>query len=136
MVDFQNLKGVAQKLSPPCPFEFWSLNGCQLVNFWANDFSFWLRVNEILLFQSKLSSQTKSFFMNNVNTVLTLQLMTSMGPELQSQNCVDVCYGKTVGLGAKLTKTLWKSNISLTLRQKKKSLTLKLTDWWPFKLQN
>ena len=26
--------------------------------------------------------------------------LTSMGPELQSQNRVDICYGKTFGLGA------------------------------------
>ena len=32
------------------------------------------------------------------------ETMTSMEAELQSQNCVDVCYGKTVGLGAWLTK--------------------------------
>jgi hypothetical protein len=50
----------------------------------------------------KLSSQTKSFFANNVNAILTLQLrphagqgpmlvtLTNMGPELQSQNCIDV----------------------------------------------
>ena len=28
------------------------------------------------------------------------ETLTSMGPELQSQNCVDICYGKTFGLGA------------------------------------
>ena len=33
-------------------FRFLSINGRQLVNFGANDFSFWLRVNETLLFQS------------------------------------------------------------------------------------
>ena len=62
--------------------------------------------------------------------------VTSMWPELQSQNCVDVNYEKTVGLGAWLTKALWKSNISLTLSQKEKSLAPKLTDWWPFIFQN
>jgi hypothetical protein len=34
------------------------------------------------------------------------------------------------------TKPLWKSNISLPLSQKEKSLAPKLTDWQPFKLQN
>ena len=34
------------------------------------------------------------------------------------------------------TKPLWKTNISLTLSQKEKSLAPKLTDWRPFKLQN
>ena len=58
-----------------------------------------------------------------------------MRPELQSQNCVDVNYEKTVGLGAWLTKTLWKSNISLYLSQNEKSLALKLTEWRPFKPQ-
>jgi hypothetical protein len=29
-----------------------------------------------------------------------LVTLTSMGPELQSQNRVDVCYGKTFGLGS------------------------------------
>ena len=71
--------------------------------------------------------------------ILTLQFrrvtLTSMGAELQSQNRVDVCYGKTVGLGAWLTKALWKSNISLCLSQKEKSLAPKLTEWWPFKPQ-
>ena len=51
--------------------------------------------------------------------------LTSMGPKLQSQNCVDVDYEKTVGLGAWLIKTLWKSNVSLCLSQKEKSLA------WP-----
>ena len=58
-----------------------------------------------------------------------------MRPELQSQNRVDGCYGKTVGLGAWLTKALWKSNISLCLSQKEKSLAPKLTKWRPFKPQ-
>ena len=53
----QNLKGVVQKLRPPCPFEFWSIDRRQGVNFGANDFSFWLN-------------------------------LTSIRPELQSQNCV------------------------------------------------
>ena len=61
--------------------------------------------------------------------------VTNMRPELQSQNRVDVCYGKTVGLGAWLTKALWKSNISLCLSQKEKSLAPKLTEWRPFKPQ-
>ena len=52
-----------------------------------------------------------------------------MGAELQSQNRFDVCDGKTVGLGA----WLWKSNISLCLSQKEKSLALKLAEWRPFK---
>ena len=71
-----------QSLSPPCPFEFWNLNGCQSVNFGANDFSFWLRVKEILLSLSgfgKLSSQTKSFFIINLNAILTLQLRPHTG---------------------------------------------------------
>ena len=42
---------------------------------------------------------------------------------------------KMVGLGAWLTKALWKSNISLCLSQKEKSLTPKLTKWRPFKPQ-
>ena len=37
--------------------------------------------------------------------------LTIPGPELQSQNRVDVNYEKTFGLGAQLTKALWKSNI-------------------------
>ena len=61
--------------------------------------------------------------------------LTSMGAKLQSQNCVDVNYEKTVGLGAWLTKALWKSNISLCLSQKEKSLAPKLTEWRPFKPQ-
>ena len=40
LVDFPNLKGVAQKLSPPRPFEFGSINGSHGVNFEANDFYF------------------------------------------------------------------------------------------------
>ena len=62
--------------------------------------------------------------------------VTNMRPELQSQNRVDVCYGKTVGLGAWLTKALWKSYISLCLSQKEKSLAPKLTEWRSFELQN
>jgi hypothetical protein len=62
--------------------------------------------------------------------------VTSMGPKLQSQNRIDVNYKKTFSLGAYLIKLLWKSNISLTLSQKEKSLAPKLTNWWPFKLQN
>ena len=42
---------------------------------------------------------------------------TIMGAELQSQNRFDLCDGKTVGLGAWLTKALWKSNNSLCLSQ-------------------
>ena len=61
--------------------------------------------------------------------------VTIPGPELQSQNRVDVCYGKMVGLVAWLTKSLWKSNISLCLSQKEKSLAPKLTKWRPFKPQ-
>jgi hypothetical protein len=45
-----------------------------------------------------------------------------MGPKLQIQNRVDVNYETTFSLSAYLTKTLWKSNISLTLSQKEKSL--------------
>ena len=59
--------------------------------------------------------------------------VTSMGPELQSQNRVELCYGKTVSLGTWLAKALCKSNISLCLSQNKKSLAPKLTEWWPFK---
>ena len=33
-------KGVAQKLSLPCPLEYQTLNGHKSVNFWARDFSF------------------------------------------------------------------------------------------------
>ena len=61
--------------------------------------------------------------------------MLVKGAELQSQNWVDVCYEKTVGLGAWLTKALWKSNISLCLSQKEKSLAPKLTELRPFKSQ-
>ena len=61
--------------------------------------------------------------------------VTIVRPKLQSQNRVDVDYEKTVGLGAWLTKTLWKSNISLCLSQKEKSLAPKLTEWRPFKSQ-
>ena len=61
------------------------------------------------------------------------EILTSMGAELQSQNRVDVNYEKTVGLGAWLT--LWKSNISLCLSQKEKSVAPKLTKWRPFKPQ-
>ena len=57
MVDFQNLKRVAIKLSPPLPFKIWCLNGHHSVNFGAKDFSFWLKHNEILLFQSPFVSQ-------------------------------------------------------------------------------
>ena len=62
--------------------------------------------------------------------------VTIPGPKLQSQNRVDGCYGKTFGLGAQLTKALRKSNISLCLSQKQKSLAPKLTAWRPFILQN
>ena len=62
--------------------------------------------------------------------------LTIVRPKLQSQNCVDVDYEKTVGLGAWLTKALLKSNISLCLSQKEKSLAPKLTAWRPFILQN
>ena len=55
---------------------------------------------------------------------------------LTGQNCIDVNYEKTVGLGAWHTKALWKSNISLCLSQKEKSLVPKLTAWRPFILQN
>ena len=94
-----------------------------------------LLVNRVYLL-SHGGLQTNSFFVINVNAILTMQFrpnagqsdqLTSMRPELQSQNHVDVCYGKTVGLGAWLTKALWKSNISLCLSQKEKSLTPKLT---------
>ena len=61
--------------------------------------------------------------------------VTIVRPKLQSQNRVDVDYEKTVGLGAWLTKALWKSNISLCLSQKEKSLAPKLTEWRPFKPQ-
>ena len=61
--------------------------------------------------------------------------VTRMGPRLQGQNHVDVNYKKTIGPGAWLTKALWKSNISLCLSQKEKSLAPKLTDWWPFIFQ-
>ena len=61
--------------------------------------------------------------------------LTSMRPDLQSQNCVYVCYGKTFCLGAQLKKPLWKSNISQALSQLEKSLATKLTNWRPFKLQ-
>jgi hypothetical protein len=64
-----------------------------------------------------------------------LVILTSFGPKLQSQNCVDINYKQTVGLGAGLTKALWKSNISLCLSQKEKSLAPKLTKWRPFKPQ-
>ena len=62
--------------------------------------------------------------------------LTIVRPKLQSQNRVDVDYEKTVGLGAWLTKALLKSNISLCLSQKEKSLAPKLTAWRPFILQN
>ena len=62
-------------------------------------------------------------------------MLVTLRPELQSQNRVAKCYGKTVGLGAWLTKALWKSNISLCLSQKEKSLAPKLTKWQPFKPQ-
>ena len=52
----------------------------------------------------------------------TWNTLTSMGAELQSQNRVELCYGKTVGLGTWLAKALCKSNISLCLSQNKKSL--------------
>jgi hypothetical protein len=58
-----------------------------------------------------------------------------MRPKLQSQNRVDINYKKTVGLGAWLKKELWKSNISLWVSQKEKSLAPKLTEWQPFKPQ-
>ena len=58
-----------------------------------------------------------------------------MRPKLQSQNRVDINYEKTVGLRAWLAKALWKSNISLCLSQKEKSLAPKLTEWRPFKPQ-
>ena len=61
--------------------------------------------------------------------------LTIVRPKLQGQNHVDGCYGKTFGLGAYLTKALRKSNISLCLSQKKKSLAPKLTEWRPFKPQ-
>ena len=57
----------------------------------------------------KLSSKTKSFSVKYVNTILTLRLRTMYicmvkvsipGPEIQSQNRADVCYGKSFGLGA------------------------------------
>ena len=54
--------------------------------------------------------------------------VTIVRPKLQSQNRVDVDSEKTVGLGAWLTKALWKSNISLCLSQKEKSLAPKLTE--------
>ena len=63
-------------------------------------------------------------------------ILTILGPVLQSQNRVDVNYEKTFSLGAWLTKALWKSNISLCLSQKEKSLAPKLTQWRPFKVQN
>ena len=61
--------------------------------------------------------------------------LTIVRPKLLSQNCVDVDYEKTVGLGAWLIKVLLKSNISLCLSQKEKSLAPKLTDWQPYKLK-
>ena len=61
--------------------------------------------------------------------------VTIVRPKLQSQNRVDVDYEKTVGLGAWLTKALLKSNISLCLSQKEKSLAPKLTEWRPFNPQ-
>ena len=40
------------------------------------------------------------------------QKLTSMRADLQSQNCVDVYYGKTFGLGAQLTKALWRGGLN------------------------
>ena len=46
-------------------------------------------------------NQNSVFFIINVNAILTLQLSPHAGQsELQSQNRVDVCYGKTFGMGA------------------------------------
>ena len=83
--------------------------------------------------QNHFNSFKKLVDFQNLKGVVTL---TSMGAELQSQNHVDVNYGKTFGLGPQLTKALWKSNISLCLSQKQKSLAPKLTAWRPFILQN
>ena len=57
-----------------------------------------------------------------------LVTLTSMRPKLQSQNYVDVYYGKRVGLGAWLTKALWKSNISLWSEPKGEVISSKI-DW-------
>ena len=69
------------------------------------------------------------------DAMFTLVNLPSLGPKLQSQNCVDAKYENTFSLRAQLTKKLWKSNISLTLSQKEKSLAPKLTDWQPYKLK-
>ena len=37
----QNLMVVAQKLSPPCPFQFWNSEGRGSPNFWVTPFKFW-----------------------------------------------------------------------------------------------
>ena len=58
-----------------------------------------------------------------------------MEVSIDGERRVDVDYKKTVGLGAWLTKTLSKSNISLCLSQKEKSLAPKLSEWRPFKPQ-
>ena len=66
---------------------------------------------------------------------LMLVNLYSMRRELQSQNCVDVCYGKTT---VPIYLKFWHKFLllSTTEIQKEKSLALKLTDWRPFKLQN
>ena len=49
---------------PYAHLNFEVINGCQLVNFGGNDFSFWLRVNEILLFESAFVPDQK--FIRNI----------------------------------------------------------------------
>ena len=70
------------------------------------------------------------------DAMFTLVNLTSLGPKLQGQNCVDAKYENTFSLRAQLTKPIWKSNISLCLSQKEESLAPNLTEWRPFKLQN
>ena len=90
--------------------------------------------------ESVINEWCENYHCNYCNSYIIYKVesemvVTSMGPELQSQNRIDVCYGKTVGLGAWLTIALWKSNISLWLSKKEKSLAPKLTEWQPFKYQ-
>ena len=64
----------------PRPFEFLSLNGCQSVNFGAFPFGSESMKYCFSKCFCKLSSQSKAFFVINVNAILTLQLRPHAGP--------------------------------------------------------
>ena len=53
---------------------------------------------------------------------------TNMGFELQSQNCVDVCYEKTFGVGSLAYKSTFEKQHFIVSEAKKEVISSKI-DW-------